>query len=258
MAERFFLRDGEQKWEAAWFGEPGALDLVLLHEGLGCVGMWRDWPDQLAKATRCRVLAYSRQGYGASDPVKLPRPLRYMHDEALEALPRVLAAAGVGPHLLVGHSDGASIALVHAGSPRRHPGLRALALLAPHVFCEDLSVKSIAEAKQAFLTGDLRPRLAKYHGENVDCAFWGWNGAWLDPGFRQWNLEEYLPGIELPVLVVQGADDQYGTLAQVDAIARGVKGPFTRVVLERCGHSPHRDRPAETTAAVAALIRSLG
>ena len=258
MAERFFVEAAGHRLEAAWFGAPGAgPTLVLLHEGLGCVSMWRDWPDQLAQATGCRVLAYSRCGYGGSDPVTPPRPLRYMHDEALDSLPEVLRAAGVDDCVLVGHSDGASIALINAGSHRRARGVRALALLAPHVFCEELSVQSIAAAKLAYEQGELRARLARHHGANVDGAFWGWNRAWLDPDFRHWNLEEYLPGIELPVLVVQGADDEYGTLAQVDAIERGVKGPFTRLVLTRCGHSPQRDRPAETIAAIGELLRSL-
>ncbi len=259
MAERLVLRVNGVALEAAWFGAAGGgPTLVLLHEGLGCVAMWRDWPDQLARASGCRVLAYSRQGYGASTPVTPPRPLTYMHHEALEVLPEVLKAAGAGECVLVGHSDGGSIALIHAGSPTRAPGVRALALLAPHVFCEELSVRSIAAAKEAYLHGDLRERLRRFHGENVDGAFWGWNGAWLDPGFMQWNLEAYLGGIELPVLVVQGEDDAYGTLGQVDAIERGVKGRFTRTVLPGCGHSPQRDRPEETTRAVVELIRSLG
>lgn len=260
MADTFFLDAAGHRLECAWFGPPTARDgrvLVLLHEGLGSVSMWRDWPDQLAAATGLPVMAYSRWGYGGSDPVIPPKPLRYMHDEALESLPMVLARAAIKECVLVGHSDGASIALIHAGSPRRWPAVRALALLAPHVFCEDVSVKSIAAAKVAYETTDLREKLKRHHGNNVDGAFWGWNRAWLDPGFRQWNLEGYLPNIELPVLVVQGKDDEYGTLAQVAAIERGVKGPFRKVVLDKCGHSPHRDQPEATTQAIVDFVRSL-
>ena len=172
-----------------------------------------------------------------------------MHDEGRGALPAVLDAAGVGACVLVGHSDGGSIAIVGAGTGAVGPRVRGLALLAAHVFCEDVSVASIAAARDAYLGGDLRAKLARHHGGNVDGAFWGWNRTWLDPGFRRWNLEAFLPGIDVPVLIVQGDADPYGTLAQVDAIARGVRGPTTRLILPGCGHAPHRERPAETTAA---------
>jgi pimeloyl-ACP methyl ester carboxylesterase len=259
VGEPFFIEAAGHRLEAAWFG-AGARDgrvLVLLHEGLGSVSMWRNWPDQLSTATGLPVMAYSRWGYGGSDPVTPPRPLRYMHDEALDSLPEVLDRAGIRDCVPVGHSDGASISLIHAGSPKRSSAVRALALLAPHVFCEDLSVKSIAAAKVAYETTDLREKLTRHHGANVDGAFWGWNRAWLDPGFRRWNLEEFLPHIDLPVLVVQGKDDEYGTLAQVDAIERGVKGRFEKHLLERCGHSPHRDQQEATTRAIVELLRSL-
>lgn len=241
--------------EAQWHGAPGATALVLLHEGLGCVALWRGWPAQLHARTGLPVLVYSRLGYGQSDPVAAPRPLRYMHHEALEVLPQVLDAAGISRAVLLGHSDGGSIALIHAGSPA---GARVagLALLAPHVFCEELSVQSIAAARDAYLHGDLRQRLARSH-RDVDGAFWGWNRAWLDPGFLTWNLEEYLPQVTAPVLVVQGLDDVYGTLAQVEAIERGVQGPFEKLLLPGCGHSPQRDRPAKTTDAVARFAGAL-
>jgi len=257
--ERFFLDADRHRLEAVWHGPrpDAAPTLVLLHEGLGCVGLWRDWPAELARATGLGVLAYSRWGYGASDPRPAPWPLTYMHDDGRDALPAVLDAAGVGDCVLVGHSDGGSIAIVGAGTGRTGPRVRGLALLAAHVFCEDLSVASIAAAREAYLHGDLRARLARHHGDNVDGAFWGWNQAWLDPGFRAWNLEEYLPGIEVPALIVQGEDDPYGTLAQVDAIARGVRGPATRLILPGCGHAPHRERPAETTAAIVELTRAV-
>ncbi len=263
MPERFDLIAAGHRLEAVWHGpQPDvASTIVMLHEGLGSVAGWRDAPERLARATGLGVLAYSRWGYGASDLVVPPRPLRYMHDEALSALPDVLAAAGVREAILLGHSDGASIALIYAGSPAsRSPGaprLRGLALLAPHVFCEEISVQAISRAREAYVSGDLRARLARIQDANVDGAFWGWNGAWLDPGFRDWNLEEFLPGIEVPVLVVQSDEDPYGTLAQVDAIERGVRGPFSRLILSRCGHSPLKERPEETMAAIKAFVRDV-
>ena len=262
MPDRFHLTAAGHRLEVVWHGPPPevAPTIVMLHEGLGCVAGWRGWPARLARETGLGVLAYSRWGYGGSDPVDPPRPLSYMHDEALESLPEVLAATGVREAILLGHSDGASIALIYAGSAvsRRPdaPRLLGLALLAPHVFCEDVSVEAIARAHEAFVHGDLRDRLARLHGANVDGAFWGWNRAWLDPGFRAWNLEEFLPGVEVPVLVVQSEADPYGTLAQVEAIERGVRGPFSRLILDRCGHAPQKDRPEETTRAVVDFVRT--
>lgn len=243
--------------EAQWIGSATAgPTLVLLHEGLGCIRMWRDWPEALVRATGLRVLAYSRAGYGGSDPIVRPRPLDYMEREGEHVLPAVLDATGIGDAILVGHSDGASIALCHAGTAAARGRVRGLVALAPHVFCEDCSVAAIEHARDAWLNGDLRERLAKHHGANVEHAFWGWNDAWLDPAFRAWNIERYLPAIEIPVALVQGERDQYGTLRQLDAIAAGVHGPVTRTVLADCGHSPHRDRPEATTAAVVALVRA--
>jgi pimeloyl-ACP methyl ester carboxylesterase len=234
--------------EVAWHGATSdRATLVFLHEGLGSVSLWRDFPAQVAAATGRRALVYSRLGYGASDPIVPPRPLTYMHDEAA-LLPAILDAAGIAGAILIGHSDGASIALIHAatGAPR----IRSLVLLAPHVFVEPLSVTSITAARAAFVEGDLRARLARHH-RDVDGAFWGWNRAWLDPGFRTWNLEALLPAIRAPTMIIQGNDDAYGTLAQVDAIARQLAGPVEAVILDACGHSPHRDQPAATLAAIA-------
>lgn len=250
-----YLLAGGRRLEYAWYG-PGpdtATTLVFLHEGLGSVSTWRDFPARLAEATGCGALVYSRAGYGRSDPVPLPRPLRYMHDEAF-VLPGVMAAAGVREAILVGHSDGASIALVHAGSGGASL-VRALVLEAPHVFCEDVSVRSIAAAAERYdRDRDLRRALERHHGVNVDVAFWGWNRAWLDPGFRAWNLEEYLSGIRVPVLLVQGEDDEYGTPAQLDAIESGCPAPVQRLVLADCGHAPHRDQAERTLAAMAAFV----
>jgi pimeloyl-ACP methyl ester carboxylesterase len=241
-----------------WFGAKAATPtLVLLHEGLGCVELWRDWPERLARESGLGVLAYSRWGYGKSDPVTPPRPLHYMQDEARDSVAAVLERAGVERCILVGHSDGASIALAHVGGPTRHASIRGLVVMAPHVFCEELSVQSIARAKQAYERGELKERLRKYHGDNVDGAFWGWNRAWLDPEFMKWNIESFLPGIDLPVLAIQGAEDQYGTLKQLDAIAAQVKGPFERLVLEHCEHSPHRDQPEATTKAIVTFAKAL-
>jgi pimeloyl-ACP methyl ester carboxylesterase len=180
-----------------------------------------------------------------------------MHEEGFTGLPEVLDAAGVRTAWLVGHSDGGSIALLHASTPRALPRVRGLLLEAPHVFCEEVTVRAIAQARLEYLNGDLRARLARYHGPNVECAFWGWNRAWLDPGFRAWNIEDCLPSVTVPVLVIQGTDDPYGTLLQVDAIERGCSGGVRRCVFDRCGHSPHRDRPGETLREMASFLRDL-
>lgn len=244
--------DGD-RLEVRWLAptRPGLPALVLLHEGLGCVALWKDFPDRLAAATGAGVLVYSRAGYGRSSPVDVPRPLTYMQDEGLRVLPRLLDAAGLRQVVLLGHSDGGSIALVHAGGADPGGRVKGVVTFAAHVLCEDLSVKSIEEARRAFVDGDLRPRLLRLHGDNVDCAFWGWNRAWLDPAFRDWNLEEFLPGIRVPLLVVQGKDDQYGTEEQVRRIVRGSGGPTEVLLLDACGHAPHRDQPEAALRAVA-------
>jgi len=249
-----FLEAAGQRLEARWIGPPPeeAPTLVFLHEGLGCAALWKDFPDRVANFTGFGALVYSRRGYGASDPVPLPRPVRFMHDEAWEVLPAVLDVARVRHAVLVGHSDGASIALLHAA--RDHSGrVRGVAALAPHVFVEDRTVRSIAGIAETYRTTDLREKLARYHGENVDGAFWGWNRVWLDPGFRAWNIEDEIPKIEVPLLVVQGADDEYGTLAQVESIADHARAPVEVAILERCGHAPQVSRPVATLEAVAAF-----
>ena len=230
--------------------------LVYLHEGLGSVAQWRDLPDRVANALGFPALVYSRAGYGGSDPVALPRPVRFMHDEAEGALPDVLRAAGIGDFILVGHSDGASIALLYAGrfaSPR----LRGVVAIAPHVFVEERSVRAIAAARVAYEQGDLRVRLAKYHGENVDCAFRGWNDVWLSPEFRAWNIERECEGITCPVLVLQGLADEYGTTGQVERLAARCSGRVEARIWESCGHSPQRDRTEETIAAIVAFARTV-
>ncbi|HET7594813.1 MAG TPA: alpha/beta hydrolase [Stellaceae bacterium] len=235
-------------------GESGAPTLILLHEGLGSIAMWRDFPAKLAQATRCPAVVYSRHGYGGSDALSGPRAVDYMHREALETLPALRASLGLDDAILVGHSDGASIALIHAGSGRWP--VRAVVVEAPHVFVEDASIASIAAARTAYEATDLRQRLARYHAD-VDSAFRGWNDIWLHPDFRSWNIEDYLPGVSCPVLAIQGADDEYGTLAQIDAVERGVAGRFERLVLADCKHSPHRDQEQATLNAMARFIAQI-
>jgi pimeloyl-ACP methyl ester carboxylesterase len=255
-----FVQLGSTRLEYRWIPQSAAARpaLVFLHEGLGCVDIWRDFPDRLAAATGCAALVYSRAGYGRSSPAPLPRPLRYMHVEGLEVLPRLLDEVGLEDVLLVGHSDGASIALIHAGGADPDHRVRGVIAEAPHVFCEEISVSSIRLARQDFEKGNLRAKLVPLHGENVDCAFWGWNDAWLDPGFAAWNIEEYLPRIGVPVLVIQGRDDRYGTEAQYQRIMASCGGSTDLLVLDDCGHSPHRDQPAAALAAMVAFIGRLG
>lgn len=252
---REFVRVAESRLEVDRIPgrDSGAPTLVFLHEGLGCVALWRDFPETLVALTGCAGFAYSRSGYGRSDPCTLPQPLTCLHDEALEVLPRLIAAEGIGEHVLVGHSDGASIALIYAGAARR-PDLLGLVAMAPHVFCEDLSVRSIRRAAEAFASGALRERLARYHGDNVDCAFRGWSDAWLDPGFRHWNIEQFLPAITVPLLVIQGEEDHYGTLAQVRSIERRSGGEVDVRVFPDCGHAPHQERTVECLDAIGSFI----
>ena len=252
------LLAGGRRLECVWHG-PGPAEaptLVFLHEGLGSVSLWRDFPLRLAEATGCGALVYSRAGYGRSDPAPLPWRPTYMHEEAA-VLGEVLDLTGVRDAVLVGHSDGGSIAIIHAGKDAKSR-VRALVLLAPHVFVEEMGLRSIAAATEAFTGGDLRRRLERHHGANVDCAFWGWNRVWLDPAFRSWNIEEFLPRIQSPVLLIQGEDDRYGTLRQLEAIANGCAGPVERLVLPGCAHSPHREQPERTFEAAVAFLRRHG
>jgi pimeloyl-ACP methyl ester carboxylesterase len=251
---------GESRYEAIRFAAPGRTSprapLIFLHEGLGSAAHWRDFPQKAAERTGRDAVAYSRLGYGHSDPVPLPRPLDYMERDARESLPRVLEAlvGATRDVVLFGHSDGASIALLYAAASAR---ASALVLEAPHVFVEDVSVASIAKARDAYAHGDLRARLERYHDANVDVAFRGWNEAWLDPGFRSWNIEACLREIRVPVLLLQGEDDAYGTRAQVDAIARQAPGPVMLRMLPRCGHAPHRDQPEAVLSEVTAFLEDV-
>jgi pimeloyl-ACP methyl ester carboxylesterase len=232
-------------------GRPLA-PIVFLHEGLGSVAMWRDWPAQVCAATGRDGIVYSRRGYGASDPVPDVRGSGrlqpgYMHREAWEVLPALLRRLGLERPVLLGHSDGGSIALLHAS---RHP-VSACIVMAPHVIVEDVSVRSIEQARDAY-AGGLRERLARYHAD-VDVAFWQWNDIWLDPAFRAFDIRPECRRIDAPVLAIQGVDDPYGTLRQIEEIAP-TAGPFEMQVLQACGHSPHRDQPAAVTARIAQFL----
>lgn len=226
---------------------PGAEPaLVFLHEGLGSIELWRDFPERVAQATGRRAFLYSRAGHGWSDVPATDRTPRFMHEEALDVLPALLAEHGIERPTLIGHSDGGSIALIHAS---RHP-VDKLVLLAPHVFVEDVSVAAIAEARDAF--PDLRDRMARYH-RDPERTFFLWNDIWLAPEFGAWNIEDVLGAVTAPTLLIQGAQDQYGTLAQLDAIERGVAGPVERLVLE-CRHAPHLEAPQQTLDATVAFV----
>ncbi len=231
----------------------GRPTLVFLHEGLGSVAMWRDFPANLARMTHCNAVIYSRHGYGRSEPLAASRTVRYMHDEALIVLPELLDHLEIMQPVLVGHSDGGSIALIHAGSGVRP--VRAVIAIAPHVMVEDISVHSIAAAREAFEKTDLPRRLARYH-DNVESAFWGWNRIWLDPAFRDWNIESFLAGVTCPVLAIQGEDDEYGTREQVLRIARRVRDAEV-IMLPDCGHSPHRDAPEALAQSIVGFIDRL-
>jgi pimeloyl-ACP methyl ester carboxylesterase len=254
LAELGFLSIGSRRLEYHMIGpRPDAAPmLVLLHEGLGCVGLWGDFPDKLQKATGCGVFVYSRVGYGQSSPAQLPRPLSYMHDEARETLPQLLDQIGFRHGLLVGHSDGASIAAIYAGTHQDHR-VGGLVLIAPHFFTEDEGIASIAEAKKAYETGDMRQRLSKWHG-HVDNAFYGWNGAWLDPGFRKWDITEQLAYIRVPILIVQGADDRYGTVKQIEAAERECYCPVEVTLLPGAKHAPQREAAEKTLAVIADFV----
>jgi pimeloyl-ACP methyl ester carboxylesterase len=229
--------------------------LVMLHEGLGSVGQWGDFPDRLATATSAGVFVYSRGGYGQSTPVPLPRPLSYMDDEALKVLPELLDAIGFRRGILIGHSDGASIATLYAGGVQDHR-IRGLSLIAPHFAVEDVSIASIAAAKQAYASIDLREKLARWH-KHVDVAFRGWNEAWLDPEFRKWDISESLAYIRVPVQIVQGEADQYGTLRQIEIAQEECYCPVDVTLLPGIGHAPHREAPNRTLIAVSDFVNRI-
>src|SRR5258706_2986376 len=228
--------------------------LVFLHEGLGSIRQWRDFPAKVAKATGRKAVVYDRYGYGNSEILREPKvDVRFMHREGLETLPDVLKETKIENPILIGHSDGASIALIHSGS--NHP-VRGLVVMAPHVFIEKSNLESIRKIRTTFETTDLPQRFAKYHTDPKK-TFYLWNDAWLDPAFEKWNIEEYLPGIACPVLAIQGEGDEYGTMAQLEAIKRQVSGPCRLMMLKDCGHAPHKDQPEEVLSSVANFVNEL-
>lgn len=222
--------------------------IVLLHEGQGCVALWRDFPRKVAEITGWGVFVYSRAGYGYSDTVDLPRPLDYMTREAVEVLPKVLDAIGFQRGVLLGHSDGASISAIYAGSVEDFR-IRGIILLAPHFFTEDMGLAEIARAKIAYETGDVAVRMAKYH-RDPEVTFRGWNDAWLHPGFKDWNVAEVIDYLRIPALAIQGCDDQYGTLAQITEIETRSYAPVEVEIVPNCRHAPHLDQPEQVLAAV--------
>jgi pimeloyl-ACP methyl ester carboxylesterase len=229
----------------------GSPTLVFLHEGLGSISQWRDFPVRIADATGLPAIVYARYGHGQSEVLQQPHGVDFMHREALDSLPEFLRQLEIERPILIGHSDGASIALIHAGAG--HP-LGGLVAMAPHVFVEDISIDSIAAAKRAFETTDLPQKLARHH-RDAARTFYGWNDVWLAPAFRRWNIESFLSAIKCALLVIQGQDDEYGSMAQVDAIARQAGGPVELLKLERCGHSPHRDQPEIVAKAIVDFVK---
>lgn len=225
--------------------------LVFLHEGLGSISQWRDFPAQVVAATGLPAVVYARHGHGQSDVLQQPLGVDFMHREALESLPELLRELRITGPILIGHSDGASIALIHAGSG--HPVL-GLVAMAPHVFVEDISIEGIVAAKRAFEKTDLPQKLARHH-RDAGSTFYGWNDVWLSPAFRAWNIEEFLPAVRCPVLAIQGYEDEYGTMAQLDAIARQAGGPVELLKLKHCGHSPQKDQARTVTGAVVEFVK---
>jgi pimeloyl-ACP methyl ester carboxylesterase len=256
--ETSWITAGGRKLEArAWGGSPaGKPAIVLLHEGLGSLGLWKSFPEKLAEQTGYCVFAYSRAGYGQSDPARQPWPLDFMTREAVETLPELLDAIGFKRGILLGHSDGASIAAIYAGSVQDFR-IRGLCLISPHFFTEPMGLAAIAETKALFERGDLRSGLAKHHAD-VNGVFQGWSGVWLDPAFKSWSIEDAIAYIRVPVLAIQGVDDQYGTLAQIEALVNGSYAPVDVEIFENCKHSPHIEQPDRTLAVVSDFLARLG
>ena len=251
-----FLKAAGRTLSYEWVGEErGQPALVFLHEGLGSIRQWRDFPARVAAATGARALVYDRYGYGQSDVLEEPRrTVRFMHEEALYSLPVFLKGLGVEKPVLIGHSDGASIALIHAGAGHT---VRGVVAMAPHVFIEPVCLRSIQQAKNTFESTDLPQKLGRYH-RDVRKTFFGWADVWLDPQFKGWDIrDDYLPQVSCPVLAIQGHDDEYGTMAQLDEIARRVAGRCELLKLEQCGHSPFRDQPERTLQAISVFVKEL-
>ncbi len=254
---RSTLIAGGNHLEYACFGPAPdvAPTIVMLHEGLGCLELWREFPRKIANTTGFGVLAYSRAGYGGSDRAVLPRPLDYMTREATEVLPDVLDSVGLKAGILLGHSDGATIAAIYGGSVEDYR-IRGLILMAPHFFTEEMGLAEIAKANEAFAQGGLRERMAKYHND-PENTFRGWNDVWLDPGFKAWNVTDVIDHLRIPVLAIQGREDQYGTLAQISVIEERIYSPVEIAIFDDCRHAPHVDRPEATLNAITEFTQRL-
>ena len=253
-----FMEIDGVRLEYAWHG-PAATEqptILLLHEGLGCVRSWRDFPERLSQATGLGVLVYSRQGYGNSDPCSLPRPLTFLHDEAFDVVPKVIDHWKLRKVFLAGISDGGSIATIYVGGVS-DPRVRCVILMSPHFFNEEVCINSVADARQAYEQGDLKSGLQRHHGDNVDCAFYGWSQSWLHPDFATWTIEEYLQHIRVPVLLIWGAKDPYGSFDQVDAAKTHCMCPLEVTVLDESSHWPFREQPAETLQAITEFTNRL-
>lgn len=253
---RFKLNNGlELEYECYGPSPQEAFTLVLLHEGLGSVSLWKEFPKKLADETGLGVFVYSRAGYGQSDAGDLPWPIDYMSQEAHKTLPQIIDAIDAKQIVLVGHSDGASIAAIYAGGVEDHR-VRGLVMLAPHFFTEPMGLASIEKAKEAFEQGDLKSGLARHH-KDPDHCFTGWNDSWLHPEFKEWNIADSIDHFRIPVLAIQGQDDQYGTLAQIEEIKARIYAPAEFGILENCKHSPHLDQPEKTLNLIADYLDRL-
>ena len=252
-----FMEIGGKSLEYGCFGPhpDQASTLILLHEGLGCLALWQNFPQKLAESTGCGILVYSRAGYGQSDNADLPRPLDYMSREATETLPHIIAAAGIKNAVLIGHSDGASIAAIYAGT-MADKCISGIVLMAPHFFTEPMGLKSIAMAKAVFEIEDLKEKLGKYHRDPENC-FRGWNDSWLHPDFEAWNITHVLDDMPVPILAIQGRNDQYGTLAQIDVITDRSPSNVDQLILDDCRHAPFMDKLDEVSGAITNFLRSL-
>lgn len=256
-----YLELGKRKLEIQWHNRhlTGHRPvLVFLHEGLGCTEMWKDFPEQLCRETGCPGFVFSRFGYGGSDEEPLPWKINFMHTQALKVMPQIIRAAGIDRYIIIGHSDGGSIGLIFSAAHhlKETRGLLGLITEAAHVFCEKITVDSIRQAKQNYDSHDLRKALTKYHGKNVDNAFRGWNDVWLNPRFMYWNIEKYLKKIKVPVMAVQGRQDQYGSLKQIDSIGCKIKNARTEII-EDCRHSPHLEQPDRVIQIMTGFIEDL-
>ena len=249
---RYLTLDGKRLETMLYPSADTSPAIVMLHEGLGSVALWKDFPERVANATGCAVLVYSRYGHGKSERLAEKRSVDFMHHEAKAVLPELLRQFGIARPILLGHSDGASIALIYASTwPDR---VRGLVLEAPHVFVEEFGLRSTVAIRKLYESSDLPKRLGRYH-DHVDETFRGWNDIWLDPQFRSWNIEEDLDAINCPTLIIQGENDEYGTLAHVSAIQKRVP-TAERLILADCGHSPHRDQPELTLDAICKFAAS--